>query len=245
MKLSSDLPSSDIIAGRAAKIKEDINEALRLTDRLTDNVEVIAVTKTFQAELIIEALKAGLTDFGENYVQEIVEKEKHISENWHQKPHWHFIGHLQTNKVKSLFPYISVIHSVDSLHLAQEISKQSCKWSKQTEILLQVNTSGEDSKHGCHPDEIFKLFDDVSKLKDLKIKGLMTIGSFSNDEMLVRGEFKILRELRDEINRKFGEPFLYDLSMGMSGDYIWAVEEGATFVRVGTGLFGSRNYSEL
>jgi pyridoxal phosphate enzyme (YggS family) len=224
-------------------IKRLAKDAATKAGRDPDDVTIIAVSKTHAADLIMNALLAGITVFGENYAQEIKEKYEIISQQkTNQKPEWHFIGHLQTNKVKYIAPFISMIHSVDSSRLAQEISIQAEKNNRIIDVLLQVNTSGELSKSGCDPDEIFSLAEQVLKFKNINIRGLMTIGSFSDDIRIVRSEFVLLRELMKQVRGRFPENKWEHLSMGMSGDYELAIAEGATMVRVGSAIFGSRYY---
>jgi pyridoxal phosphate enzyme (YggS family) len=159
------------------------------------------------------------------------------------QPEWHYIGHLQRNKVKYIVPYAKLIHSVDSLKLAKEIAKHAKDNGIIQDILLQVNTSGEESKFGCDPGEIFQLCSDVKEIDDLNVLGLMTIGSFTGNETIIRSEFNLLRSIRDELSDKLTGVDLRYLSMGMTGDYPIAIEEGATHVRIGTAIFGERDYS--
>jgi len=174
-----------------------------------------------------EALEAGVTIFGENRVQDALAKHKVISD----RASWHLIGHLQTNKAKDAVRIFDLIHSVDSLRLAQEIDKQAGKIGKVQDILIQVNTSGEASKFGIGPEEAAGLIRDAGLLKNISIKGLMTIAPEVEDPETVRPYFTALRELRDFIDRS------WQLSMGMSNDFEVAVEEGATLVRVGRAVF--------
>jgi PLP dependent protein len=212
-------------------------------NRNPDEITVIAVSKTHGADVIANALEADIRVFGENYVQELEEKHRQLPEQLSALPQWHFIGHLQSNKVKYIMPYISMIHTVDSLHLAEEISRQAEKCGRTIDVLLQVNTSGEEQKSGCAPQDAGDLVPAVSAITHIRLSGLMTIGSFSDDEAIVRSEFRLLRSLRDEINSKQNDIVLKHLSMGMTGDFEIAVEEGATFVRVGTAIFGGRYYA--
>jgi len=210
--------------------------------RNPDDIKIVSVSKTHPAEVVKCGLEAGIRIFGENYAQELIEKHDFF-QNSEVQPEWHFIGHLQTNKVKYIAPYISMIHSVDSVHLAEEIGKQALRNNRTIDILLQVNTSDEDSKSGCEPEGIFSLYESAKKIEGIEIKGLMTIGSFSYDENIFRAEFKLLTELLKELNIRFPEASLKELSMGMSGDFETAIEEGATFVRIGSAIFGARSYT--
>lgn len=209
-----------------------------------EDITVVAVSKTKPVEMLLNGQKAGIPVFGENYAQEMREKHQYYLDNNLDQPVWHFIGHLQTNKVKYLAPFVNIIHSVDSLKLAKEISKQAAKHDRTIDIMLQVNTSGETSKSGCEPNEVFELADAALEVENVNIIGLMTIGSFSMDEKVVRKEFTLLRSLRDKLIEKHGEENFKHLSMGMTGDYPIAIAEGATFVRVGTAIFGERDYSK-
>lgn len=222
-------------------IKSNIEQVAKKFSRNAEKIKIIAVSKTQSIEAISAAFYAGATIFGENYVQELVEKQSQLSSQG-IFPEWHFIGHLQTNKVKYIAPFVSLIHSVDSEKLASEISRQAEKNNRTIDFLLQINTSGEISKFGCEPDEAITLAEKVSSLPNVKLKGLMTIGTFSDDEAIIRKEFRLLRSKLEEINYKLGLN-LNELSMGMSHDYEIAIEEGATMVRIGTAIFGERQYN--
>ncbi len=235
--------SIDEIKSNWETVLNNVREACGKSDRNIDEVNVIAVSKIQANEMIINALNAGISVFGENYAQELRDKHNTIPEVNGKKPVWHFIGHLQRNKVKYIAPFVECIHTVDSFGLAAEISKQAAKHDRVIKCLLQVNTSGEESKSGCEPAALLQLVEDTLPIPNIEIEGLMTIGSFSDDESIVRGEFRILRELLEKVNERFPEANFKHLSMGMSHDYPWAIEEGATFVRVGTSLFGPRNYN--
>ena len=224
-------------------IQDRIEISAKKAGRNISDIKIIAVTKSHPPELIEKALKAGIRIFGENYAQEIRNKNEALSQ-YQKKLIWHFIGHLQTNKIKYITPFVDTIHSVDSSELAQEISHYAEKHERDINILLQINTSGEVQKSGCSPSEVFNLIEQITNLPNLKIKGLMTIGSFSNNEKIVRTEFNLLRSTFEDVNNKFPELRLKELSMGMSGDYHWAVEDGATMLRIGTALFGHRLYSQ-
>lgn len=223
-------------------VKEKANKAALQSGRNPADVTVIAVSKTHPKEMIINALKAGIKVFGENYAQELRDKHKDISEIEGIAPEWHFIGHLQRNKVKYIAPFVEYIHTIDTSKLAQDISKYAEKSNRVIKCMLQVNTSGEVTKSGCEPDELFQLIDDVLEIPNIKVEGLMTIGSFSENVKIVRGEFTLLRDLLEKVKEKYPEAGFKHLSMGMSHDYTLAIEEGATFVRVGTAIFGQRIY---
>jgi hypothetical protein len=205
------------------------------------HVTLVAVSKTKPAA-DIEALYAlGQRDFGENYVQELVEKQAILPADIH----WHFIGHLQSNKVKYLAPFVYMIHGVDSLKLLQTINRQGAMHNRKIRCLLQVHIAVEETKFGLDKTELMNLLKEVSgehPLENVQVSGLMGMASFSDDTQKVRGEFRLLKQLFDEVKEKF---FYHDdrfseLSMGMSGDYGIAMEEGSTMVRIGSLLFGAR-----
>ncbi|MBM2815714.1 MAG: alanine racemase domain protein [Ignavibacteria bacterium] len=232
----------DELKKRFAEVFARVNEAARSANRNPYDIKIVSVSKTKPTTVIKLAIKAGIKIFGENYAQELRQKYDELNDSEIAQPEWHFIGHLQTNKVKLIVPFVLMFHSVDSFHLAEEISKQAEKYNRTIDILLQVNTSGEYSKSGCAPDEIFQLIKDVLKFQNIIIKGLMTIGTFSVDKDIARREFQLLRNLRDEARSRFPEVELKELSMGMTGDFEVAIQEGATYVRVGTAIFGDRVY---
>jgi hypothetical protein len=195
------------------------------------------VSKTASLNQVLEAIDAGVQILGENYVQEA---KKKISEVHHPRVSWHLIGHLQSNKAKAAVMLFDLIHTVDDFQLALELDRQSGKIGKIQKILIQVNISGEKSKSGASPDTVFGLADSICALKNLKLCGLMTIPFFDSPE-LARPYFRALRELRDRLRIETRERApLEELSMGMSGDFETAVQEGATFVRIGTAIFGER-----
>lgn len=202
------------------------------------DVTLIAVTKTHPPEVINEAIDCGITDIGENKVQEILAKYDQV------KPvRWHLIGHLQTNKVRQIIDKVCMIHSLDSMNLANEIEKRCANAGIVMDVLIQVNMAGEESKFGLAPSEAEAFVSEVSKLPHLRVRGLMQIAPYSEDPEDVRIYFKEIKELFDRLKEKLGEDFNV-LSMGMSNDFVQAVEEGATHVRVGTAIFGERDYSK-
>ena len=199
-----------------------------------DNVKLICVTKEADLGQIEEVLRCGLRELGENRVQDLAAKYKVIG----SMAVWHLIGHLQTNKVKDAVKIASLIHSVDSVRLAKDIDKESAKINKVQDILAQVNVSGEISKFGLAPDDLINFIKEVSLYQNINIKGLMTIAPEADDAEKVRPYFKALRELRDKINAlPVTRNPLTDLSMGMTGDFEAAIEEGATMVRIGRAIF--------
>lgn len=208
----------------------------------SEKIKLIAVSKTHPAEVLEEAFNSGISIFGENYVQELVEKQAILKDKG-ILPEWHFIGHLQSNKVKYIAEFIDTIHSVDSLKLASEISKQAEKHNRNIKVLIQINTSGEESKSGCEPNQAVELAKGIISLPNISLLGMMTIGTFSEDESIIRREFGILKSSLAEVNSKLSLN-LQELSMGMSHDFDIAIEEGSTMVRVGTAIFGYRDYSK-
>lgn len=215
-------------------VKEKIKDAASNAGRSPDEVKLVAVTKTVPVEIISGLYDLGERTFGENRAQVGVPKIKEFI-----KPgiNWHFIGHLQRNKVKELFPGFSFLHSLDSLRLAQEIQKHGEKLGYKLDVTIEVKTSEEDSKQGIsNEDEIFTLVEQVMGLSNLSLKGLMTMAPYFKDAEKTRPYFAELRKLRDRISEKFLLD-LPELSMGMSNDYVEAVGEGATLVRVGSALF--------
>lgn len=230
--------TGSLISENLACVKSRIREAARKSGRDPETVRLVAVTKEVSAGKIGEAIEAGATLFGENKVQEAREK---IARLGREGVSWHFIGHLQKNKVKHAFGLFDLIHSVDSLPLAEAIHRESLERGAVVPILLQVNVSGEASKFGVAPGELEKLLAGVSRLGGVRALGLMTIPPYDPDPDRSRRHFAALREIRDGLARVNMENVLLgELSMGMSNDYAVAVEEGATLVRVGTAIFGDR-----
>ncbi len=221
-------------------VKENIKNACDKSGRKTEDVTLIDVSKTKPIEMLKEAYDAGERDFGENYVQELVDKIPQMPED----VRWHMIGHLQTNKVKYIVGKVSLIHSVDTLHLAQAISKESIKRDVTSDILVEINVAGEESKFGTSDMSAnLEMIKEISKLPNIVIKGLMTSAPYTEDPETNRDYFKELKAFAYNEAKEYisGTP---ELSMGMTGDYVVAVEEGATMVRVGTGIFGERDYSK-
>ncbi len=234
-------PAHDI-ARRWEMLREQVSETAFKCGRNPEEITIVAVTKTHTVDVVRNGIDAGIRVFGENYAQELNEKYEALK-NYSGDIQWHFIGHLQTNKVKLIAPIISFIHSVDSLHTAEAISDEAKKNNRTIDILLQVNTSGEDTKSGCEPGDIFKFAESALKIPNINIHGLMTIGSFSDDKVQIRSEFRLLGSLKEKLNQKFRTNQFKELSMGMTGDYDIAIEEGSTYIRVGTAIFGMRNYN--
>jgi len=215
----------------------DVKNIALQSDRSLNEIAVVGVSKTRPVNEIIEAYQAGCRDFGENRVQEALDKIPQLPED----ARWHFIGTLQKNKVRKVIGQFALIHSVDDFELAQKISECSQEMNVITYILLQVNTSGEISKHGFSIDECKSSFKDLMNLPFLKVEGLMTMAPLTEDEDVIRACFAKLRILRNELIKTSGHvSSLKHLSMGMSHDYPVAISEGATLLRIGTAIFGNR-----
>jgi len=213
------------IAAKCAEFKRNPQE-----------IRLIAVSKFFGVDAIIEANRLGITDFGENKAQELRDKYEILGD----KVTWHFIGTLQRNKVKYAVKAATFIHSVDSVALADEINKEAKKLNKAQKILLEVKTSSEETKSGLSDaEEVLKLVRHCSNLPNVELVGLMTMAAFTEDEKIIRKSFADLRNLKDKINKNGFD--LRELSMGMTNDYEIAIEEGATMLRIGSAIFGQRN----
>ena len=208
------------------------NQILHYKKRLADNVHLVAVSKTKPNDLILEAYEAGQRIFGENKVQELVEKEQSLPNDIE----WHMIGHLQTNKVKYIAPFVSLIHAVDSIKLIEEINKRAKNNNRVIRCLLQLHIAKESSKFGLNKEGILEILE--SKFSNVSIVGLMGMATFTSDEKQIREEFKYLKGFYDELKEQ--HPGFSILSMGMSGDYDIAIEEGSNMVRIGSSIFGSR-----
>ena len=227
-----------MISENLSQIKQRIIEAAKRAGRDPSGVRLLAVTKEQSDVTVAEGIQAGMTLLGENKVQEASSKIEALGRNGLE---WHFIGRLQKNKVKFIFDLFDLIHSVDSLALAEAIHKTAQKIGSCMPVLLQINISGEESKLGMDPLDLPKEIEKVAKLEGVKIKGLMTIPPYTSDPENSRPYYARLRELRDTCSSlNIPRICLDELSMGMSNDYEVAIEEGATLVRVGTGLFGPR-----
>ena len=221
-------------------VEERIRAACIRAGRSRDEVTLIAVSKTKPVEMLQEAYGLGVRVFGENKVQEIRDKYPLMPED----TRWHMIGHLQTNKVKYIVDKVKLIHSVDSLKLAQAIEKEAEKHDRTVDILLEVNVAEETSKFGLKTVEVLPVFEQIAQLDHIKIRGLMTIAPFVDDPEKNRPVFADLHKLYVDIKEKnIDNGTVSILSMGMTNDYEVAIEEGATMVRIGTGIFGARSYS--
>ncbi|GJL79235.1 MAG: YggS family pyridoxal phosphate enzyme [Nitrospinaceae bacterium] len=227
-----------MISDKLAWVNAKITEAAKKAGRDPKSVRLVAVSKTVTEDKIIEAQKAGANLFGENRVQEALEKINHLGRDGFA---WHLIGHLQKNKVKHVIGHFDLIHSVDSVDLARVIDEKSRARSLVTRILIQVNVSGEASKSGVAPEDLEATLRAVSKMQAVRVEGLMTIPPFAPDPEQSRDVFSQLLGLRDQMAELAIEGvYLQELSMGMSHDFPVAIEEGATLVRVGTAIFGER-----
>lgn len=218
-------------------VKQRIEAVCRKIGRDAQDVILIAVSKTIPAEIIQKAVDYGITHIGENRVQEAEQKYRQLG----KIATWHLVGHLQTNKVKKALQIFDVIHSIDSYYLAQTISQQAQSLGRKVEGLVEVNTSGEETKFGVQPEAALALISNISRLPAIRINGLMTIGAMLPDPEDVRPCFKLLRELSDHIQgANFENVEMKYLSMGMTNDFEVAIEEGANMIRVGRAIFGER-----
>lgn len=229
-----------MIAENLKAVREKIEKACEKAGRDPNEVTLIAVSKTKPVSMLSEAYKEGVRTFGENKVQEILDKYDQLPGDIK----WHMIGHLQRNKVKYIIDKAAMIHSVDSLRLAQAIEKEAEKHKVQIPILLEVNVAQEESKFGLSMEEVLPLAEEISKFPHIQVQGLMTIAPYVEDPEENRMIFRKLKKLSVDISEKnINNINMSVLSMGMTGDYQVAIEEGATMVRVGTGIFGERDYS--
>ncbi|RPH35763.1 YggS family pyridoxal phosphate-dependent enzyme [bacterium] len=219
-------------------IKLRIGQACLRAGRNPADVTLVAVAKTFPAEVVAEAVESGVADIGENYVQELLKKRDQLAE---KAIRWHFIGHLQTNKVKYIAEWIHLIHAVDRKELVQEIDRRAERAGRIIDLLVEVNTTGEQSKFGLAPEMALPFIRTLAEYRNITVAGLMTIGPFLPDPEGSRPMFRRLKELREEA-KELGQPnvSMRCLSMGMTGDFEVAIEEGATHVRIGTAIFGRR-----
>lgn len=230
----------NMIKENLEQVEKNIREACKRAGRKREEVTLIAVSKTKPNSMIEEAYETGIREFGENKVQELCSKYDTLPEDIH----WHLIGHLQRNKVKQVIGKATLIHSVDSLRLAQTIEEEAAKKDIIVPILIEVNVAEEESKFGLSVAETLPLIEEISKMDHIQIEGLMTIAPFVQNADENRPIFKKLFQLSVDItSKKVDNVNMNVLSMGMTGDYQVAIEEGATLIRVGTGIFGERNYN--
>lgn len=220
-------------------IQENIEKALIRSGRKDHKVELIAVTKTVDIPRIQEAISCGIENIGENRVQELVKKIDAFGD----KVQYHMIGYLQTNKVKNILGRVKLIHSLDRISLGNELNKRATMQDLVVDVLVQVNVAEEESKSGLKIQEVIPFIEEVLMLENIRIRGLMTIAPFTNDKALLRRIFRTMFNMKEDIIKMNYENLSMDyLSMGMTNDYEIAVEEGSNMVRVGTGIFGKRNY---
>jgi pyridoxal phosphate enzyme (YggS family) len=223
------------VAESLARVRRTISDAARGAGRDPDDVTLVAVTKTWPADVVLEAVGAGATDLGENRAQEFRDKVMRLGD----RARWHFIGHLQTNKVRHVVGSCELIHSVDRLGLAESIARRAAAAGAEQAVLIEVNVAGDPNKHGVEPARAFALALEVQELKGVRVRGLMTMPPYAEDPELSRPHFKDLAALSAQLVAEL--PDAGALSMGMSHDFEVAIEEGATIVRVGTAIFGPRN----
>lgn len=229
-----------MVAENLEQVRKNIELACRKAGRDPKEVTLISVSKTKPVSMLQEAYDAGSRDFGENKVQEIMDKYPQLPSDIR----WHMIGHLQRNKVKYIVDKVALIHSVDSLRLAETIENEAAKHNVTVPVLIEVNVAQEESKFGLKTEEVLSLVESIAALPHINIKGLMTIAPYVEDPEENRGIFRELKKLSVDIATKnINNVSMSVLSMGMTGDYQVAVQEGATMVRVGTGIFGERNYA--
>ena len=229
----------DILKERLARVEERIRNAAQACRRPADDVRLIAVSKTIPAEIVQQAIEAGVSDLGENYIQEAREKIDSLARF---PVNWHFIGHLQSNKAKYAVRMFDLIHSVDSLKLSKELDRHARLNDKIQSVLVQVNVAKEESKSGIYVEDTLRLVTEISRLENIAVKGLMTMPPIFNAPEKVRPYFAELRRLRDKIKAEaIPNVAMDELSMGMTGDFEAAIAEGATMVRIGTAIFGDRH----
>ena len=229
-----------MLAENLREVQAKVEAACKRANRNVEDVTLIAVSKTKPISMLEEIYNEGIRDFGENKVQELTDKY----ENMEKDIRWHMIGHLQRNKVKYIVDKVKLIHSVDSIRLAEAIEQEAAKKNVIVDILIEVNVAEEESKFGLKVEEVIAMVEEISTFSHLRIKGLMTIAPFVEDPEENRSVFARLRKLSVDINEKNIDNVSVEiLSMGMTNDYEVAIEEGATMVRVGTGIFGERDYS--
>ena len=222
------------------EVEKNILQACEKAGRNREDITLIAVSKTKPVSMLLEIYEEGIRDFGENKVQELASKYEEMPKDIR----WHMIGHLQRNKVKQVIDKACLIHSVDSYRLAEEINIQAKKKNIVVPILVEVNIAEEESKFGIHREDAIQLVEEIAELENIRIEGLMTIAPYVEDPEENRQYFRNIKQLSVDITRKnIDNVTMHVLSMGMTGDYEVAIEEGATMIRVGTGIFGERNYS--
>jgi pyridoxal phosphate enzyme (YggS family) len=222
-----------------SNICDKVKNIAEKTRRNPEDIKIVAVSKTFSSTVIQEAIDQGLALFGENKVQEAKRKIQELHGNFI----FHLVGHLQSNKARDAVQLFDLIHSIDKVSTADKVNTEAGKINKIQKTLVQINTSGEDTKSGIAPNNAIDFIKEINVLKNIEILGLMTIGPFTNDKNRIRESFRTLRIILHDINNELNAN-MKELSMGMSSDYDIAVEEGSTMLRIGTAIFGKRDYSE-
>lgn len=228
-----------MIGAKILSLQNDIETICNTCGRSPGDIRTVLVTKTVDIDRIQKAYAAGIRHFGENKVQELVLKSAQLPDDIM----WHFIGHLQTNKVKDVIEKVCLIHSLDTIRLAAEINKHSARIKRRTPCLIQVNTSGEESKFGLHPDEVGPFLGELQQFEFIDVRGFMTIGPNTDDSRAIRASFRCQHDLCCRMQEQYHTLTLVDLSMGMTSDYCIAIEEGATLLRIGSLVFGERDYA--
>jgi len=228
-----------MITERIAVLKDRVRAACGRAHRKPEDIQLVLVSKYVAVEKILEAYRSGIHHFGESRVQEWLRKKSDLP----SEIRWHFIGHLQTNKVKDCVGQASLIHSVDSVKLARVLNEHAQKAGRSVDCLLQVNTAGEGSKFGIHPDRLSQLVEAVVAFPQLRVCGLMTIGPLTDDEKEIHASFQLLRRKRDVLQKEFNHLKWSVLSMGMSHDFEMAIEEGSNLIRIGSAVFGERKHA--
>ncbi len=223
-----------------ATVRAQIEQAALAAGRDVNEIRLVAVTKTVPLDRIAAAYQLGLRDFGENRVQEGMEKIAGSAALGLTLARWHLVGHLQANKVKTAVAIFDIIHSIDSVHLAEAVSRRAVAAGRTVPVLLEVNVAGEASKFGFSPGELPAALEQISKMPGLQLEGLMTVAPLAPDPEEIRPVFRRLRELRDELRQSYNLSHFRHLSMGMTDDYQVAIQEGATMVRLGRAIFGER-----
>lgn len=228
--------SVEVIRGNYNKVLNDIDKYAK-----GQEVKVVAASKYVDHQGILALAEAGIEICGENRVQALRDKRDELGKISKENiVEWHFIGNLQKNKIKYIIDYISLVQAVHNLSLLKELDKRAGKAGRKLGVLLEVNVSGEESKHGFTTQEILEKAEEIKGLENIEVKGLMTMAPFTEDESVIRGVFRGLKEFKDELNKGYFENSLTELSMGMSNDYRIALEEGATIIRIGSKLFDDR-----
>lgn len=226
----------DISKEKMKKNIEDIKEAIQKHSPYPEKVQFIAVTKYVDNDVISKLIEVGATVFGENKAQVVREKQEYFS-NEGKELSWHFIGNLQKNKVKYIANFVTLIHSVNKISLAKEIDKRAKEHGRKIDVLLEINIAGEESKEGYKYEDLLVDLPELQKLENINIVGLMTMAPFTDDVELIRDVFSQLRKTKDDLNKTHFDGKLTELSMGMTNDYEIALEEGATFIRVGRKIY--------